>query len=134
MMVFLVPLSKRCTGARTIAEIFSSIEVGDVNIPDIVMVVLCKMLPAKDFLKLLYALFTVVSNSYAKIIFLPKRPLQTYVRLFLAKCTYEVLAGAKTVRKIANKNLQPLFTTSPSIEVSHVDACTCSSARDLTKL
>ena len=50
MMIFPVPLSKRCTGAQTIGEIFSSIEVRDANIPDIVMVVLCKMLPAKDFL------------------------------------------------------------------------------------
>ncbi len=49
-MIFLVPLSKRCTGGQTIGEIFSSIEVHDVNIPDIVMVVLCEMLPAKDFL------------------------------------------------------------------------------------
>jgi hypothetical protein len=50
MMKFPVPLSKRCTGARTIREIFSSIEVRDANIPDIVMVVLCETLPAKDFL------------------------------------------------------------------------------------
>ena len=50
MMVFLVPLSKRCTGSQTIGEIFSSIEVRDVNILDIIMVVLCKMLPAKMFL------------------------------------------------------------------------------------
>jgi hypothetical protein len=50
MMNFPVPLSKRCTGARTIGEIFSSIEVRDANIPDIVMVVLCETLPAKDFL------------------------------------------------------------------------------------
>ncbi len=50
MMIFPVPLSKRCTGARTIGEIFSSIEVRDANIPDIVMVVLCETLPAKDFL------------------------------------------------------------------------------------
>jgi hypothetical protein len=50
MMIFPVPLSKRCTGAGTIGEIFSSIEVRDANIPDIVMVVLCKTLPAKDFL------------------------------------------------------------------------------------
>jgi hypothetical protein len=49
MMIFPVPLSKRCTGARTIGEIFSSIEVRDANIPDIVMVVLCETLPAKDF-------------------------------------------------------------------------------------
>ncbi len=54
--------------------------------------------------------------------------------LFLAKCTYEVLAGAKTVQKIATKNLQPLFTTSPSIEVLHVDACSCSSTDQLTTL
>jgi hypothetical protein len=44
------PLSKRCTGGQTIGEIFSSIEVHDVNIPDILMVVLCETLPAKDFL------------------------------------------------------------------------------------
>jgi len=50
MMIFPVPLSKRCTGAQTIGEIFSSIEVHDVNIPDILMVVLCETLPAKDFL------------------------------------------------------------------------------------
>ena len=50
MMIFPVPLSKRCTGAQTIGEIFSSIEVRDANIPDIVMVVLCETLPAKDFL------------------------------------------------------------------------------------
>ena len=50
MMIFPVPLSKRCTGARTIGEIFSSIEVRDANIPDIVMVVLCETLPARDFL------------------------------------------------------------------------------------
>ncbi len=50
MMIFLVSLSKRCTGAQTIGEIISSIEVHDVNIPDILMVVLCKMLPAKMFL------------------------------------------------------------------------------------
>ena len=50
MMIFLVPLSKRCTGGQTIGEIFSSIEVRDVNIPDILMVVLYEMLPAKDFL------------------------------------------------------------------------------------
>ena len=49
-MIFPVPLSKRCTGAQTIGEIFSSIEVRDANIPDIVMVVLCETLPAKDFL------------------------------------------------------------------------------------
>ena len=49
-MIFLVPLSKRCTGGHTIGEIFSSIEVHDVNIPDILIVVLCEMLPAKDFL------------------------------------------------------------------------------------
>jgi hypothetical protein len=45
-----MPLSKRPTGAQTIGEIFSSIEVRDVNIPDIVMVVLCGTLPAKNFL------------------------------------------------------------------------------------
>jgi hypothetical protein len=45
-----VPLSKRCTGAQTIGEIFSSIEVRDANIPDIVMMVMCKTLPTKDFL------------------------------------------------------------------------------------
>ena len=50
MMIFLVSLSKRCTGAQTIGEIFSSIEVRDVNIPDILMVVLCETLPAKMFL------------------------------------------------------------------------------------
>jgi hypothetical protein len=50
MIIFLMPLSKRSTGAPTIGEIFSSIKVRDVNIPDIVMVVLCGMLPAKDFL------------------------------------------------------------------------------------
>ncbi len=50
MMIFLVPLSKRSTGAQTIGEIFSSIEVRNVNIPVIVMVVLCETLPAKDFL------------------------------------------------------------------------------------
>jgi hypothetical protein len=50
MMIFPVPLSKRCTGARTIGEIFSSIKVRDANIPDIAMVVLCEMLPAKDSL------------------------------------------------------------------------------------
>jgi len=50
MMIFPVPLSKRCTGAQTIGEIFSSIEVRDANIPDIVMVVLCETLPAKMFL------------------------------------------------------------------------------------
>ena len=50
MMVFLVPLSKRCTRARTIGKIFTSIEVRDVNILDIVMVVLCKRLPSKMFL------------------------------------------------------------------------------------
>jgi hypothetical protein len=44
------PLSKRCTGGQTIGEIFSSIEVHDVNILDILMVVLCETLPAKDFL------------------------------------------------------------------------------------
>jgi hypothetical protein len=71
MMVFLVPLSKRCTGAQTIGEIFSSINVGDVNIPDIIMVVLCEMLPTKMLLQLQYTLFTVVSNSYAKITFPP---------------------------------------------------------------
>ncbi len=49
-MIFLVPLSKRCTERQTIGEIFSSIEVHDVNIPDIVMVVLCETLPTKDFL------------------------------------------------------------------------------------
>ena len=38
MMIFLVPLSKRCTGGRTIGEIFSSIKVRDVNIPDILLV------------------------------------------------------------------------------------------------
>ncbi len=27
------------------------------------------------------------------------------IRLVLAKCTYEVLAGVKTARKIVNKNL-----------------------------
>jgi len=63
MMIFPVPLSKRCTGAQTIGEIFSSIEVRDANILDIVMVVLCEKLPVQ------YALFTVVSNSYAKITF-----------------------------------------------------------------
>jgi hypothetical protein len=41
---------KRCTGARSIGEIFSSIEVRDVNIPDILMEVLCETLPAKMFL------------------------------------------------------------------------------------
>jgi hypothetical protein len=56
------------------------------------------------------------------------------IRLFLAKCTYEVLAGAKTVQKNATKNLQPLFMTSPSIEVLQVDACSCSSAVQLTTL
>ncbi len=50
MMIFLVSLLKRCTGARTIGEIFSSIEVRDVNIPNILMVVLCETLPAKMFL------------------------------------------------------------------------------------
>ncbi len=50
MMIFLVPLSKSYTGARTIEEMFSSIEVRDMNIPDILMVVLCEMLPAKMFL------------------------------------------------------------------------------------
>ncbi len=50
MMIFLVPLSKTSTGARTIGEIFSSIKVRDVNIPNILMVVLCETLPAKDFL------------------------------------------------------------------------------------
>jgi hypothetical protein len=50
MMIFLVPLSKTSTGARTIGEIFSSIEVRDVNIPNILMVVLCETLPAKMFL------------------------------------------------------------------------------------
>jgi hypothetical protein len=50
MMIFLVPLSKTSTGARTIREILSPIEVRDVNIPDIVMVVLCETLPAKMFL------------------------------------------------------------------------------------
>jgi hypothetical protein len=51
-MIFLLPLSKRFTGGQTIQEIFSSIEVHDVNIPipDILMVVLCETLPAKDFL------------------------------------------------------------------------------------
>jgi len=49
-MIFLVPLSKRCTGGQTIGEIFSSIKVHDVNIPDILMVVLCETLLAKDFL------------------------------------------------------------------------------------
>ncbi len=49
-MIFLVPLSKRFTGGQTIREIFSSIEVHDVNILDILMVVLCETLPAKDFL------------------------------------------------------------------------------------
>jgi hypothetical protein len=48
-MIFLVPLSKRFTGGQIIREIFSSIEVHDVNIPDILMVVLCETLPAKDF-------------------------------------------------------------------------------------
>jgi hypothetical protein len=73
MLVFLVPLSKRCTRAQTIGKIFTSIEVHDVNIPDIVMVVLCKTVPAK------LCIFMVVSNSYTKITFLPKGPLQTYV-------------------------------------------------------
>ncbi len=50
MMIFPVPLSKRCNGAQTIGEIFSSIEVGDAYIPDIVMMVLCETLPTKDFL------------------------------------------------------------------------------------
>ena len=50
MMIFLVPLSKRSTRAQTIGEIFSSIEVRNVNIPVIVMVDLCETLPAKDFL------------------------------------------------------------------------------------
>jgi hypothetical protein len=50
MMIFLVPLLKRSTETRPIGGIFSSIEVRDVNIPDIVMVVLCETLPAKDFL------------------------------------------------------------------------------------
>ena len=73
MMIFPVPLSKRCTGARTIGEIFSSIDVRDVNILDsILMMVLCETLPAKMFLLLKYTLFTVVWNSYAKITFLPK--------------------------------------------------------------
>jgi hypothetical protein len=47
MMIFLVPLSKTSTGAQTIGEIISSIEVRDVNIPDILVVVLCETLPAK---------------------------------------------------------------------------------------
>ena len=85
MMIFLVPHSKRCTGGQTIGEIFSSIEVHDVNIPDILMVVLCETLPAKDFFLLQYALFTVVLNSYAKITFLPKRPRQTYY-VYLRTC------------------------------------------------
>ena len=50
MSSYKVLLSKRCTGAQTIGEIFLSIEVRDANIPDIVMVVLCETLPAKDFL------------------------------------------------------------------------------------
>jgi len=50
MMIFLVPLSKRCIRGQTIGEIFSFIEVRDVNILDILMVVLCETLPAKDFL------------------------------------------------------------------------------------
>jgi hypothetical protein len=50
MMVFLVPLLKRCTGVQTIGKIFTSIQVRDVNIPDIIMVVLCETLPAKMFL------------------------------------------------------------------------------------
>jgi hypothetical protein len=50
MMIFLVSLLKRCTGGQTIGEMFSSIEVRDVNIPDILMVVSCKTLPAKMFL------------------------------------------------------------------------------------
>ncbi len=41
------------------------------------------------------------------------------------RCTYEVLAGAKTRRKIANKDLQPIFWTSPSIKVSNLDPCAC---------
>jgi hypothetical protein len=50
MMIFPVPISKTSTGARTIGEIFSSIEVRDANIRDILMVALCETLPAKDFL------------------------------------------------------------------------------------
>ena len=66
-MTFLVPLSKRCTGGQTIGEIFSSIEVHDVNIPDILMVVLCETLPAKD----------TICSIYGSIEFLLKNNIST---------------------------------------------------------
>jgi hypothetical protein len=72
MMIFPVPLSKRCTGARTIGEIFSSIEVRDANILDIVMVVLCETLPAKDFLYLV-----TICSIYGSIEFLRKNNIST---------------------------------------------------------
>ena len=67
VMIFLMPLSKRSTGARTIGEIFSSIEVHDVNIPDILMVVLCETLPAKD----------TICSIYGSIEFLLKNNIST---------------------------------------------------------
>ena len=70
MMIFLVPLSKRCTKGRTIGEIFSSIEMCDVNIPDILMVVSCETLPTKF---LAVTIIYTTCSIYGRIEFLRKK-------------------------------------------------------------
>ena len=67
MMIFPVPLSKRCTGARTIGEIFSSIKVRDAIIPDIAMVVLCET----------RLLVVTIRSIYGSIKFLRKNNIST---------------------------------------------------------
>ena len=70
-MIFLVPLSKRCTGGQTIGEIFSSIEVQDVNIPDILMVVLCETFTRQRFL------LATICSIYGSIEFLRENNIST---------------------------------------------------------
>ncbi len=86
MIVFRVPLSKRCTRAQTIGKIFVSIEVREYDRIQYIMVLVeiltrCsyETLTAKFVQVVKIRLFMVVLNSYAKITFLPKQPLLTYV-------------------------------------------------------
>ena len=71
MMVFLVPLSKRCTGAGTIGKIFTSIKVRNVNILDIVMVILCKKVTRQS------VLVVKIRSIYGSIEFLHKNKFST---------------------------------------------------------
>ncbi len=85
MIVFRVPLSKRCTRARTMGRYSCPSRcasmIGYNIMVSVEILTRCsyETLTAKFVQVVKIRLFTVVSNSYAKITFLPKRPLLTYV-------------------------------------------------------